>query len=392
MRKVQVALVEGDGSAPEMMAQATKIAVAAAKLDDIEIEFVSTPMGWSAYEKYGDTLPDESFKKASELKILFFGGVGDPKLDDTLGKEKPEMKPEGRCLLTIRNSWGLLINHRPAVFYPELRSIAKVRPEAIPETGVRQDWLRFLLQDSYFGTRDLLGLVPGEFRRVLGLKTKDQVDGGEYQITELSYYKRETLLQYFRFAFEYARKIGVSVIAVDKANVMPRYVFWSKLITNLHEREFPDVPMQNIYVDNTCQLLFNPAKLHGVIICGNEHGDILSDGAAESVGSLGLMCSSAINPDTGAAMFESGAGTAPTLAGQNKANPIGRILAAALMLRHIGAERGALAIENAVRIILSTGSRTYDLIVDSSKVSYYMHSGTAEMGELILNWIVNFCS
>ncbi len=385
MRKVQVALVEGDGSAPEMMAQATKIAVAAAKLDDIEIEFVSTPMGWSAYEKYGDTLPDESFKKASELKILFFGGVGDPKLDDTLGKEKPEMKPEGRCLLTIRNSWGLLINHRPAVFYPELRSIAKVRPEAIPETGVRQDWLRFLLQDSYFGTRDLLGLVPGEFRRVLGLKTKDQVDGGEYQITELSYYKRETLLQYFRFAFEYARKIGVSVIAVDKANVMPRYVFWRKLITNLHEREFPDVPMQNIYVDNTCQLLFNPAKLHGVIICGNEHGDILSDGAAESVGSLGLMCSSAINPDTGQAMFESGAGTCPTLAGQDKANPIGRILTAALMLRHIGAGKGADAIERAVKGVLEQGYRTADVVSycdDPDKVL-----GTAEMGEKILNLI-----
>lgn len=386
MKKVQIALVEGDGSGPEMMAQATKIAIAAAKLDDIDIEFVSTPMGWNAYEKYGDTLPDESFKKATKLGLLFFGGVGDPKLDDTLGKEKPEMRPEGRCLLTIRNSWGLLVNYRPVVFYPELRSIAKVRPEAIPGTGVRQDWLRFLLQDSYFGTRDLLGLVPGECRSVLGLKTKDQVDGGEYQIAELSYYKRETLLQYFRFAFEYARKIGVSVIAVDKANVMPRYVFWRKLVVNLQKQEFPDVPMQNIYVDNACQFLFNPAKLHGVIICGNEHGDILSDGAAESVGSLGLMCSSAINPNTGQAMFESGAGTAPTLAGQNKANPIGRILTAALILRHIGAPKGVNAIENAVKKTLQECFLTADLVPAGDEAfCKSITLGTAEMGEKILS-------
>ena len=118
---------------------------------------------------------------------------------------------------------------------------------------------------------------------------------------------------------------------------MSRYDFWRKIATRIGKEEFPDVSLSHQLVDSANALLFTPAKLHGVIACGNEHGDILSDGAASALGSMGMMCSSAINPDTGAAMFESGAGTAPTLAGQNKANPLGRILTAAMMLRHIGA-------------------------------------------------------
>jgi len=380
-KKIQVALVEGDGSGPEIMAQATRIAIAAARLDGIELEFVPTPMGWNAYEKYGDTLPEASLRKATELGLLFFGGVGDPRYDNTVGKEKPAMTPETRVLLAIRNSWGLLVNHKPVVFYPELRDIARVRPEAIPDRGIRQDWLRFLLQDSYFGTQDLLGHIPGQSRISLGLKTKEDVTGGEFQIAELSYYKRDELLRYFRFAFEYARKLGVPVIAVDKANVMSRYVFWRKLVVDVQAKQFPDVPMKNLYVNNACQLLFRPAEFHGVIVCGNEHGDILSDGAAESVGSPGLMCSATINPSTGQAMFESGSGTAPTLAGENIANPIGRILAGALMFRHIGAARAALKIERAVREVLEQGFVTDDLIF--SKDRQYL-LGTKEMGDKIL--------
>jgi len=127
------------------------------------------------------------------------------------------------------------------------------------------------------------------------------------------------------------------------------------------------------------------AKLHGVIACGNEHGDILSDGAAAALGSMGMMCSSAINPDTGAAMFESGAGTAPTLAGQNKANPLGRILTAAMMLRHIGAINGADAIESAVNKVLRDGYRTADLFSNIDDPAKLL--GTSAMGEMVLTYI-----
>ena len=104
MKKI-IALVKGDGSAPEMMEQATKIAIKAAEKNNIGIEFVETPMGWNAYEKYGDTLPEESLRKATELNILFFGGIGDPEIDKTIGKNHPEMLPESRCLLRIRKEW-----------------------------------------------------------------------------------------------------------------------------------------------------------------------------------------------------------------------------------------------------------------------------------------------
>ena len=129
-------------------------------------------------------------------------------------------------------------------------------------------------------------------------------------------------------------------------------------------------------------VLFSPAKLHGVIACGNEHGDILSDGAAAALGSMGMMCSSAINPDTDAAMFESGAGTAPTLTGQNKANPLGRILTAAMMLRHIGAPKGAEAIEGSVKNILKDGYRTGDIFSDGDDKKKLF--GTKEVGDKVI--------
>ena len=192
-----------------------------------------------------------------------------------------------------------------------------------------------------------------------------------------------------RAAFKYARAAKLPVVSIDKSNVMARYQFWRKNAIRIGA-EFPDVPLRHQYVDSGCELLFTPKELHGVIVCGNEHGDVLSDGALKAVGGLGLMCSSAINPDTGAAMFESGAGTAPTLAGQNKANPIGRILTAAMMLRHLGAVNGATAIEEAVRAALRAGFRTEDLLGKDPEVAARLVQtgsllGTSEMGKLILS-------
>lgn len=385
MKKVQIALAKGDGSAPEMMEQATKIAIKAAEKDNIGIEFVETPMGWNAYEKYGDTLPEESLKKATELGILFFGGIGDPEIDKTIGKNHPEMLPEPRCLLRIRKEWGLLLNFRPMIFYPQLKHLAKIRPDLIPDDRmIRQIFVRFLLEDSYFGNIDLMDFIPEAIRNSLGVKLKKDVTGEEDFVSDIAYYRKDTIEKYLRAAFKYARQTNLPLISIDKSNVIARYVLWRKTCERIGKDEFPDVELRHLYVDAGNMLLFNPARLNGVIVCGNEHGDILSDGAAEAVGSLGMMCSSAINPDTNQAMFESGAGTAPTLAGQDKANPIGRILTAAMMLRHIGVEKGASAIENSVIEILKKGYRTADIAL--SKVSNMSECivGTSRMGDLIL--------
>ena len=387
MKQKIVALVTGDGSGPEIMAVACAIAIEAAKKDDLEIIFEETPMGWNAYQLHGDTLPTRSFDRAVEIGTVFFGGVGDPKFDNTIGKEKPDMKPEARCLLALRKRMGLLLNYRPMIYYKSLAHLTNVKPEMVPAEGIRQIFIRFLLEDSYFGTQDLGESIAVGTRESLGIKAKKHVTGEEEMITDIAYYRKSTIEKYLRSAFSHARELGLPLISIDKANVMARYDFWRRIATRIGQ-EFPDVKLVHQLVDSANALLFTPAALNGVIACGNEHGDILSDGAASALGSMGLMCSSAINPDTGAAMFESGAGTAPTLAGQNKANPLGRILTGAMMLRHLGAPKGAKVIEESVRILLQNGYRTGDLFSSTTDDPEKL-LGTSEMAEKVMHIIKN---
>lgn len=387
MKNTTIALVEGDGSAPEMMRVACRIAGKAAEMDNLQIFWEGTPMGWNAYHQYGDTLPAVSLERAISIGIVFFGGVGDAKFDNTIGVEKPELKPEARCLLPLRSKMGLLLNYRPMIYYKELAHLANVKPETIPAEGVKQIWIRFLLEDSYFGNvRFLSDALTESAATTVGAKLKSTVTGKERFVSDIAYYELETIEKYIRAAFREAQALGLPLISIDKANVMSRYDFWRKIVTRVGKEEFPDVPLSHQLVDSANALLFTPAKLHGVIACGNEHGDILSDGAAGALGSMGMMCSSAINPETGAAMFESGAGTAPTLAGQDKANPLGRILTAAMMLRHIGAPNGANAIETAVNTVLKAGYRTGDLMPTGSSEGLTL-VGTQEMGSLVLKEI-----
>lgn len=357
-----IALVRGDGSAPEMMSVACSIAQLGAKLSGARLQFYDTPMGWCAYRQTGDTLPEYSINKAVEIGTVFFGGVGDPQYDNTIGATQPALKPEARCLLPLRQRMGLLLNFRPVIYFPGLEHLAKVKPEEILPDGITQIWIRFLLEDSYFGNTDFLSGDLRDHAVALGAKLKSSVTGDEDFVTDISYYRRSTIEKYIRAAFKEARARNLPLISIDKANVMSRYDYWRKIVTKIGKAEFSEVPLSHQLVDSANALLFTPSLLHGVIACGNEHGDILSDGAAAASGSMGLMCSSSINPDTGAAMFESGAGTAPTLAGKNQANPIGRILTASMMLRHLGIINGANLIDEAVKAVLKEGYRTVDLV------------------------------
>jgi len=381
-KKIQIALAPGDGSGPEMMRVASQIAIQAAQQDNIDIEFIETPMGWSAYEKYGDTLPSESLEKATQIGTLFFGGVGDPEFDEKIGKHNPDMLPERKCLLTIRKNWNLLLNFRPMIYFKPLAHLAKIKSENIPDDGVEQIFIRFLLEDSYFGTIDLADKFDPDTKNKFGIKQKSEVTGEEAMITEFSYYQKTTVETYFRYAFQYAQQKNLPLISIDKSNVMARYKFWREIATRIGQKEFPAVELKHFYVDAANSMLFEPAKLNGVIACGNEHGDILSDGAAAALGSMGLMASSAINPQTKQAMFESGAGPAPSLKGKHIANPIGRILTGALMLRHIGAKEGAAAIEPAVQQTLQAGWRTQDLFNPQDDQNKIL--GTTQMGDKIM--------
>jgi 3-isopropylmalate dehydrogenase len=368
----------------------------AAKLDNLDIEYIPAPMGWNAFDEFGDTLPQKSLDIASAQKppLLFFGGVGEKRLDKTRGVgANAKFRPEGRCLLTIRATWELLINERPAIYYPELRRLSRVAAVAngeipIPPEGLRQIWLRYLLEDAYFGNRNFADKVGWQARDLLGMKLKDDVTGDEHLVSNIAYFTRSKLKRYFRYAFARARELQMPLICVAKTNVLPHHVFFWKVAQKIHV-EFPDVELREVtYSDDAVQLLFEPEKLAGVIACTNVDGDMLSDGALKAVGSMGLMYSSAINPKTGAAMFESGAGTFPEGV-DGSANPIGRVLTGALMLRHICATRGLPAsrgtevIEKAVRLAIQQGYRTPDLFRlgdDPSK-----RIGTSEMGEKILS-------
>lgn len=382
----EIAFVPGDGSAPEMMDVALKVARRAAEMEGKGLQTYEAPMGWVTYEQYNTTLPQRSLDLARNIGCVFFGGVGNPKFDNTIGKDHPEMKPETRCLLTLRKEMGLLLNFRPMNYYHALRNLALVKPEMIPESGITQVWIRFLLQDTYFGNEDFLSNPRfRELAEQLGIKRKADVTGDEEFVADIGYYSKVVLEQYVRAAFKQARELKLPVISIDKANVMARYDFWRKIVTRIGKEEFPEVPLVHQLVDSANALLFTPQKLHGVIICGNEHGDILSDGAAGALGSMGLMCSSAVNPETGAAMFESGAGTAPDLEGLDKANPLGRILTGAMMLRHLGMLKGAAWIEDAVQGVLKQGYRTGDLIQGGLQSGQKL-VGTAEMGQLILTY------
>ncbi len=382
MKEKEIALVMGDGAAPEMMRPACNVVKKAAEMNGVKIRFIKTPMGWNAHHKYGDTLPKESLEKALEIGIVFFGGVGDPKWDDTIGVERSEMKPEKRVLLGLREKMGLLVNSRPVRFYKELAHLSKVK---ISPQDITQFWFRFLLQDVYFGNDDLIHFVPEEIREKIGLKLKQDVTGKEKIVSNIAYFSLEYLEKYFRVVFSRAREMKLPLIVIDKSNITALDAYW-RLVAKEIGKEFPDVPVSFQYVDAAAMLVVtNPEMFHAVIACQNMQGDILTD-LANALVSIGLMHSSAINPDTGAAMFESGAGTAPTLAGKDIANPIGRILAGAMMLKHIGAVKGAEAIEQAVKKVLQDGWRTADLfregVDDPAKLL-----GTKGMGAKILSYL-----
>lgn len=397
MKTIHVALVRGDGSGPEMIAQAIRCNDAVDEVDQIRFNYIPAPMGWEIYKTLGDTRPESSLQTCLATNLVFFGGVGDHQYDTTIGKEKPEMMPEPRCLLRLRSDMKLLLNFRPVILPKELDHLSPLKNHLIPDEGLRIVFVRYLLEDGYYGNSDfhidektaLRG--PNIWKvyfwgaqqtmRSLGIKMKKDVTGDEKIITDLSYFTRQNIELFFRSVFEYARSQGLPVLSIDKANVLPRYEFWRKNVTRI-ATEFPDVPFKgHQYVDSVNEALFDPRKLNNcVVMLGNEHGDIISDGGAKLAGSLGMMHSSAINPINGAAMFESGAGTAPTLAGKDLANPIGRILAGALMRRHVGGHAGASIIEEAVRLTLKNGWRTADIAEPGcTKVV-----GCAGMGDLIL--------
>lgn len=358
--KNKVLCLPGDGIGPEIMAVTRPIVEEVCKKRGHELEWDDGLIGYAAYDKHQDTMPEETWKKVEQSDAVLFGAVGLPDRDEEVS---PEMRPEKRALLPLRKRMGLSVNIRPIRVYEGLEELSPLNPHLAK--GVNLTFLRELNSGIYFGE-----------------KNRDP-DGN--WATDTCYYNREEISRIGDFAFKLARQTGQRVTSVDKANVLDSIgLFWREVVTDLHSSGgYKDVSLEHCLVDAFNLYLFTKPSSFQIVLTGNMFGDILSDGAAGLAGSLGLLPSASVNPDTGFCLYEPSGGSAPDIAGQDKANPIAMILSAALLFRHsFKDEEGATMIENAVQKTLANGVRTGDLVVGSGRKDLKV-VGTQGMAEEI---------
>ena len=354
--KKHIVLLPGDGIGPEVVAQAVKTLGAVEKRYGVSITTQEALMGGCAIDATGEPLPEATVTACKKADAVLLGAVGGPKWDSLPNAKRPEAG-----LLGIRKILGLYANLRPATVFPELASLSCLRPDLV-EKGLDILVVRELTGDVYFGQ------PAGEELR----------DGKRCAFNNMIYYDDE-VRRIAQVAFEAARKRGKRLCSVDKANVLAVGRLWRAVVEEVH-KDFPDVELSHMYVDNCAmQLILNPAQFD-VIVTGNIFGDILSDEAAAVAGSLGMLPSASLNGEGGGiGLFEPVHGSAPDIAGQDKANPLSAILSSALMLRlSFGMTDAADAVENAVRAVLREGYRTGDLIKTGGTLV-----GCTKMGDLV---------
>ncbi len=335
-----IALIKGDGIGPEIVDSAVKVLH---KIEDMfghKFSYQDVLAGGCAIDKTGEPLPKEAVEICLKSDSVLLGAVGGPKWDALPGHLRPE-----RALLGIRKALGLYTNIRPAVLYPALKSECPLRND-IAEKGFDMVIIRELIGGMYFGD---CGRRQGEH----GIEAYDTECYSEMEIERIG-----------RVAFDCAMKRGKKLVSIDKANVLESSRLWREVMHKLSE-EYKEVEYSDMLVDNAAmQIVRNPAQFD-VIVTSNMFGDILSDEASMVTGSIGLLPSASLGGGT-CGMYEPIHGSAPDIAGQEKANPIATILSVAMMLRYsFNLEKEAVCIENAVSKVLSQGYRTTDILGNS---------------------------
>ena len=352
----KIAVLAGDGIGPEVMRVALSVLKKTVAKSSVEFSFTEAPVGGAALDLTGKPLPEETLKLCEASDAILFGSVGGPKWE-TL---PPDLQPERGALLPLRKHFDLFANLRPAIIYSELRNASPIKAEIIGD-GLDVLILRELTSGIYFG------------------KPKGREGSGpeEFAYDTMRYSRRE-IERIARVAFEAARKRNKKVTSIDKANVLTTSVFWREVVVALHKKEFSDVELNHLYVDNAAMQLIVKPKQFDVVLCENMFGDILSDEASIITGSIGMLPSASLS-ESGFGLYEPSGGSAPDIAGKGIANPIAQILSAALMLRYsFSMEKEALQIENAVREVIKLGFRTGDIAEKGAKVL-----GTEEIGKEI---------
>ena len=354
-KKNNILVLPGDGIGPEVCNEAIKVLNHLNDIYKLDILIEESAVGGSAYEEFGNPLPEDTLKAAKEADAILLGAVGGPEWDNI----DYELRPE-RALLGLRAELDLFANLRPAILSKYLSDSSSLKPDKVQD-------LNLLIVREQTG-----GIYFGEPR--------GRSKSGDSAFNTMIYSKTE-IRRIGRIAFEAAQKRNKTLCSVDKANVLEVSVLWRKVISELPE-EYPDVELSHMLVDNAAMQLVRDPKQFDVIVTGNLFGDILSDIAAMLTGSIGMLPSASLNSDN-KGMYEPVHGSAPDITGKELANPIAAILSVAMMLKYsFNMNEASSAIENSIQEVLSEGYRTYDL--EGSKKNKLT---TSEMGNKIIEKI-----
>ena len=357
----KIALIPGDGIGPEIVAEAKKVLDRVCEKYSHKFSYTEVLLGGASIDAHGVPLTEEAIAQAKASDAVLMGSIGGDAKTSPWYKLEPSKRPEAG-LLAIRKALNLFANLRPAYLYNELRDACPLRDEIIGD-GFDMIIVRELTGGLYFGAR----------------KTTEE-NGVRTAVDTLSYNENEIRRIAIK-AFEIARKRRNKVTSVDKANVLDSSRLWRSVVEDV-AKDYPDVTLEHMRVDNCAMQLVRDPKQFDVILTENMFGDILSDEASMVTGSIGMLSSASLN-ETKLGLYEPSHGSAPDIAGQNKANPIATILSAAMMLRYsLDLDKEADAVETAVQKVLTAGYRTGDIMSEGCKLV-----GTKEMGNLIADAI-----
>lgn len=353
----QIAVLQGDGIGPEIIGQAVKVLDKLIE-QGLDARYEYGLLGGSAYDAHGSPYPEATQTLCREADAVLLGAVGGPQYDSLERSVRPE-----RGLLAIRKDLNLFANLRPAILYPELANASTLKPEVV--SGLDILIVRELTGDIYFG-------------EPRGIRT---LENGEKEGYNTMKYSESEIRRIAKVAFEAAQKRGKKLCSVDKANVLETTEFWKQIFTEV-AAEYPDVELTHMYVDNAAMQLVKAPKQFDVIATGNIFGDILSDQASMLTGSIGMLPSASLN-DTGKGLYEPSHGSAPDIAGQNKANPLATILSLAMLLRYsLNDEARATQVEQAVQKVLQQGLRTGDIFEQGTTLVSCSDMGDAVIANL----------
>lgn len=350
-----ILVLPGDGIGPEIVSEAVKVMSCLQQDYGLAISWQQAAIGGAAYDQSGQPLPADTLAQARAADAVLLGAVGGPDWDAL----EPALRPE-KALLGLRYELGLFSNLRPALLYPQLADASTLKADIVADLDIMI--VRELTGGIYFG-------------EPRGIRT---LENGERQGYNTLVYSVSEIERIARSAFEIARKRGGKLCSVDKANVLECTRLWREVVTQVGQ-DYPDVELSHMYVDNAAMQLVRAPKQFDVIVTTNMFGDILSDAAAMLTGSIGMLPSASLDA-AGKGMYEPIHGSAPDIAGEDKANPLATILSVAMMLRYtLGHADLAQRIEQAVQTVLESGLRTADIATAGGRLV-----GTRAMGDAVV--------